>query len=271
MSGLIGNLTSSFGDYVETAASGPAGYRNFVDATQFGRMRQTRVRKVVACWKTNIKTVVQNQLERRPSNLSTVGGQNADGTEAPRIYWGADFELISLQPSYKSPSIANLTCIYAKKTPEAQETFPSDLSISCAAGVWSVVWKDTTFMEFNAGLGTCGAGLSFRKLDREKRRVDHHVQHSQGWYFTRQQWHWYNPLEILFDDVVFRTAYALSKTTPITGQVWTESSAAPADTIIETLYEGRSYAASLEWEVSSDGNTCSLVWCDQIVWQFTVT
>jgi hypothetical protein len=258
-------------DYVEAPESGQSGYSRIYDSSQAGWMRRSWVKFTIYCYKRDLVTVM-GLIPTNPTNLTTTGGTNNNGTAATRLSWGAGYVLRSVNSDAVSPGVLKLSCQYEKDISEAQEVYPSGLTVSCVSGVYSVKWQGVEFRSYDNGLGACGVdGLTFTKRSQVKRYVTAYTPDTLTPHvnFTVQDFNrWYNILDIAVDGVVVETnevkvrQEALSEAT---------SEAYDAGQDLEVVHSetslGTSYGAELYWAV--ENNTCNLIWSGEQIWSFS--
>ncbi len=260
-------------DYAELPESGQASVGRMYDLTQYGWMRETRVKIIVQCFKKDIKSVI-DAFPTNPANLTSDGGRNVDGTAATRTQWGADYVLKDITPGSKSPSILTLNALYTNEIPEAQDVYPTGLTVVCAAGVYTVAFDGTTFRTFDTDAGTCGSrGLEFFKAPQEKRRVIAHTPDDETPHATasvQNMTRTYNILKIYYDGVLAETTETLIEQVP-TGAATSETynPAQSEEVVLETTYHGIDYPSVLEW-YSVSGVLCQLLWCGSPIWNFNL-
>jgi len=258
-------------DYVETHESGLVGFNRIYDTTQYGWMQREMIKVVVIVYKRDLMTA-KSLMPRNPTSLTTVGGKNNDGTTADRIVWGSGYTLHQIQTTGISPTFVQLSATYRKDIAEAGIELPEELDVSCSAGVYTIKWQDITYKTFDNDLGSCGsAGLTFSKVNQEKRRVTAYIADDADPHVSmtvQNRDRWYNVLQILVDGVLVETQAVLIKeisTDTATTEAYDAGSI--GEVVHETTYLGTDYSATLYWEVS--GNTVRLYWSDSPIWEFS--
>lgn len=260
-------------DYAETPDSGQAGYNRIYDATQYGWMRQYQVTICVVCFKRDMDDVIA-AFPATPTNLTSCGGKNDDGSEADRIQWGSGYVLESVSHSTASPSLVSLSGVYAKDIAEAEDSYPSGLTVTCSAGVYSVRWQATLFKTLDNGLGSCGsAGLEFVKAAQEKRTVTAYTPDDESPHVNmtiQRKRRWYNILKITVDGVLVETAGVVIKEENVgTATIDTYDPGQAEEVVHSTEYLGITYPSDLEW-YTEGSSICRLLWSGLPIWDFEV-
>jgi len=269
MSGaIIGGLHEYGLTYMQTPGAGVRSTRRVYDAAEFGWTLVHSVPIEYTCRKQDLKAAL-DALTDAPSTLLTVAGRNDDGSDASLTDWGGGYTLRDVSARSDSPSMAVFTADYKKEEAAAATRYPAGLTIACAAGVYTLAWQGSTYRQFDTGEGVCGAdGFQFVKLPRERR--DFLVTYlDTGVYYQRTQRRWYKVLGIECDGFAQERAYALEDQEWITDQEVGGSAASDVEVEDETkrVYYSDDYPAQLDW--TADGMILRLVWCGQVVWQFT--
>jgi hypothetical protein len=251
-------------DYAETPESGTGGITRKYKPELYGWMRETSVNIIVSCWKKDIDDVL-DAFPASPTNLTSNPGKNADGSTPARLQWGSGFTLQKVSPRMQSPSIVQLHALYTREIAEAQDAYPTNLTVTCASGVYTVKWKGLTLKMLDNGTGSCGsAGLEFVKMPQRKDTVLI-TTIEDGTVYQETVYYYINPLEIRVDGVKVESNEVLDRSESIVPKKAQGNGPAKKETTgTEPLSDD--YAADLHWY--TDGDICRLIWCDQVVWNF---
>lgn len=149
---IVGKPWEGGNRYCETPASGKAKDGRVYLSDSFGWNRERVVDFAIACLKVDARTVA-DALSLAPALLTTTGGSGA------AVNWGGGYSLLSLYGAPISPSLYSITAKYRRNIAEAIAAPPAGLSLSCLAGVCSIVWNGSTFEAMDSGLGTETTGL----------------------------------------------------------------------------------------------------------------
>lgn len=234
--------------YVESPASGIMETQRVYDANQMGWMRRKSVNVVYTVWKRDL-AAARASVPSSPTNLTTIAGKNADGTEAARIVLGAGWTLKTISEAQLGASFVTLTCKYEKEIPEAQENLPAGLTITETLGVTSVTWQGVSMVQFNNGTGVNGTGgFQIIKLPRATRVV--RVHNGTSYYDVTRV---YNRCQLMFDTTVYASGEYMVSETNQTATV-TAAGTAGETTLSESL-TGTDYELPVYWTTYTADST----------------
>ncbi len=130
--GMIGSILTPTARYAEAHESGA------IDDQIEAGVRTRIVTAVYHCLKAEARTV-SAALPVRPDPLLTHGGRNPDGSAAPAVNWGSDFELVDVTASEISPSLCRLNARYQATDPTAGVNV--DRSGALGGGIVGKPWE----------------------------------------------------------------------------------------------------------------------------------
>lgn len=263
---LIGGLNEKElmnADYIELPESGIPGYRRVFDSSLLGWTHDRTLSIVIACYKRHVDEVIA-LLPVEPTDLTSTGGKNNNGTAADRIHWGADYKLDAVTgQQLAGAAYAKLTAVYKKRISEAEDTYPAGLTIIGVAGVYTVTWNGNFFRSYDTGQGSNGTlGVQFVKMPRKINRV-RYIYSSNGILYQRDDDLHYNYLSIQFDGYELEQCLYLAKTETAVA-AFEIASGTEGSEVISSSVGDTSYAASLAWEF--DASECRLVFSTQSFW-----